>query len=175
MEAGGLVAVIRNPVKASLLQKNSAVGGLSQAIETGHRYARGLEQSVQAGVQEVCEFLGGEILAHGPVEEYQLRSEGGFDVGVVKICGYEMSFWNEYMTVDGPDGQRRGTFPDLIMTFDSQTGRPTPTSDLRLGQEVYLIHVGYQHLKLAAPMFDKDLLAGVENIIHRPMVEHVPF
>lgn len=175
VEAGGLVAVIRNPVKASLLQKNSAVGGLSQAIETGHRYARGLEQSVQAGVQEVCEFLGGEILAHGPVEEYQLRSEGGFDVGVVKICGYEMSFWNEYMTVDGPDGQRRGTFPDLIMTFDSQTGRPTPTSDLRLGQEVYLIHVGYQHLKLAAPMFDKNLLAGVENIIHRPMVEHVPF
>ena len=53
--------------------------------------------------------------------------------------------------------------------------RQTPTSDLRLGQEVYLIHVGYQHLKLAAPMFDKDLLAGVENIIHRPMVEHVPF
>ena len=75
-----------------------------------------------------------------------------------------MSFWNEYMTVDGPDGQRRGTFPDLIMTFDSQTGRPTPTSDLKQGQEVYLIHVGYQHLKLAAPMFDKDLLAGVEKI-----------
>ena len=175
VEAGGLVAVIRNPVKASFLQKNSAVGGLSLAIETGRRYSQGLEKSVENGVQEVCEFLGGEILAHGPVEEYQLRSEGGFDVGVVKIGGYEMSFWNEYMTVDGPDGQRRGTFPDLIMTFDSQTGRPTPTSDLKQGQEVYLIHVGYQHLKLAAPMFDKDLLAGVEKIINRPIVDCVSF
>lgn len=175
VEAGGLVAVIRNPVKASFLQKNSAVGGLSLAIETGRRYSQGLEKSVENGVQEVCEFLGGEILAHGPVEEYQLRSEGGFDVGIVKIGGYEMSFWNEYMTVDGPDGQRRGTFPDLIMTFDSQTGRPTPTSDLKQGQEVYLIHVGYQHLKLAAPMFDKDLLAGVEKIINRPIVDCVSF
>ena len=97
VEAGGLVAVIRNPVKASFLQKNSAVGGLSLAIETGRRYSQGLEKSVENGVQEVCEFLGGEILAHGPVEEYQLRSEGGFDVGVVKIGGYEMSFWNEYI------------------------------------------------------------------------------
>ena len=97
VEAGGLVAVIRNPVKASFLQKNSAVGGLSLAIETGRRYSQGLEKSVENGVQEVCEFLGGEILAHGPVEEYQLRSEGGFDVGIVKIGGYEMSFWNEYI------------------------------------------------------------------------------
>ena len=74
---------------------------MSLAIETGRRYSQGLEKSVENGVQEVCEFLGGEILAHGPVEEYQLRSEGGFDVGIVKIGGYEMSFWNEYMTVDG--------------------------------------------------------------------------
>ena len=175
VEAGGLVAVIRNPVKASFLKENSAVGGLSQAIETGRRYAQGLERSVADGVQEVCAFLKGSILAHGTVEEYQLRSQGGFDVGVVKVCGYEMSFWNEYMTVDGPDGQRVGTFPDLIMTFDEQTGRPTPTSDLKPGQEVYLIHVGYQNLKLAAPMFDKELLAGVEEIIHRPMVAHVSF
>ena len=61
------------------------------------------------------------------------------------------------------------------MTFDSQTGRPTPTSDLKRGQEVYLIHVGYQNLKLAAPMFDKELLAGVEKIIHRPIVDCVSF
>ena len=133
------------------------------------------KEELKDKLEYLAEFLGGEILAHGPVEEYQLRSEGGFDVGIVKIGGYEMSFWNEYMTVDGPDGQRRGTFPDLIMTFDSQTGRPTPTSDLKQGQEVYLIHVGYQHLKLAAPMFDKDLLAGVEKIINRPIVDCVSF
>lgn len=175
VEAGGLVAVVRNPVSARFLQENSALGGLSHAIETGRCYAQGLERSVDYAVHAVTDYLGGQVLARGIVEDYQLRSEGGFDVGTVKVCGYEMSFWNEYMTVDGPDGQRKGTFPDLIMTFDSQTGRPTPTSDLKQGQEVYLIHVGYQHLKLAAPMFDKDLLAGVEKIINRPIVDCVSF
>lgn len=175
VEAGGLVAVVRNPVKAKFLQENSAVGGLSQAIETGRIYAEGLERSVEQAVSAVCDFLGGQILAKGKVDDYELRSEGGFDVGVVKVCGYEMSFWNEYMTVDGPDGQRISTFPDLIMTFDAKTGRPMPTSDLELGQEIYLIHTGYRNLKLSATMFDKELLAEVEGIVRRPMVAHVDF
>ena len=109
------------------------------------------------------------------MSDYQLRSEGGFDVGVVKVSGFEMSFWNEYMTVDGPDGQRVGTFPDLIMTFDAQTGRPTPTSDLTTGQDIYLIHVDASRLKLSTTMFDQDLLAEVEGIIHRPIVDCLHF
>ena len=86
-----------------------------------------------------------------------------------------MSFWNEYMTADGPDGQRVGTFPDLIMTFDAQTGRPTPTSDLTTGQDIYLIHVDASRLKLSTTMFDQDLLAEVEGIIHRPIVDCLHF
>ena len=73
VEAGGLVAVIRNPVKASFLQKNSAVGGLSLAIETGRRYSQGLEKSVENGVQEVCEFLGGEISVSGDYPAWEYR------------------------------------------------------------------------------------------------------
>lgn len=175
VEAGGLVAVVRNPVSAQFLRENSALGGLSHAIETGRCYAQGLERSVDYAVHAVADFLGGQVLTRGTVEDYQLRSEGGFDVGTVKVCGYEMSFWNEYMTVDGPDGERMGTFPDLIMTFDAQTGRPTPASDLAPGQEIYLIRTSYRNLKLSAPMFDKELLAEVEGIIHRPMLAHVDF
>ena len=123
----------------------------------------------------MAEALNGEVLTRGVVEAYHLQSQGGFDVGSVKINGYEMSFWNEYMTVDGPDGQRAGTFPDLIMTFDAQDGRPTPTSDLKPGQEIYLMHTSHRNLRLAAPMFDKALLAEVEDIIHRPMTAHLDF
>lgn len=175
VEAGGLVAVVRNPVTVKYLKEQGAVGGLSQAIHIGQIYAQGLERSVDYAVNAVVEALGGQILARGVVEDYQLRSEGGFDVGTVKVCGCEMSFWNEYMTADGPDGQRLGTFPDLIMTFDAKTGRPTPTSDLRPGQEVYVIYTSYRNLKVCATMFDKGLLAEVEEIIHRPMVAHVDF
>lgn len=175
VEAGGLVSVVRNPVSAQFLRENSALGGLSHAIETGRCYAQGLERSVDYAVHAVADFLGGQVLTRGIVEDYQLRSEGGFDVGTVKVCGYEMSFWNEYMTVDGPNGERMGTFPDLIMTFDAQTGRPTPTSDLVPEQEIYLIRTSYHNLKLSAPMFDKALLGEVEGIIHRPMLAHVDF
>lgn len=175
VEAGGLVSVVRNPVSARFLRENGAPGGLSHAIETGRRYAQGLERSVDFAVHAVADFLGGRVLARGTVEDYQLRSEGGFDVGTVKMCGYEMSFWNEYMTVDGPDGERIGTFPDLIMTFDAQTGHPTPTSDLAPGQEIYLIRTGCHNLKLSAAMYDRELLAEVEGIIHRPMLAHIDF
>ena len=175
VEAGGLVAVVRNPVSARLLRENSALGGISHAIETGRRYAQGLERSVDYAVDAVTDFLGGQVLTRGTVEDYRLRSEGGFDVGTVKVCGYEMSFWNEYMTVDGPDGERVGTFPDLIMTIDARTGRPTPTSDLSPGQEIYLIRTGCRNLMLPAPMIDRELLAEVEEIIHRPMLAHVDF
>ncbi len=175
VEAGGLVAVIRNPVSAEYLKKTGALGAISHAIRTGSVYEQALQRSVEDGVEAVSEFLGGKVLAHGPVESYQLRSEGGFDVGVVTIQGYEMTFWNEYMTVNDPDGKRLSTFPDLIMTFDAKSGRPTPTSDLAEGQDVYLISTGYRNLNLAAPMFDKELLSEVEGIIHRPMLEHLDF
>ncbi len=173
VEAGGLVAVVRNPVTVQYLKEHSARGGVAQAIETGRCYAEGLARSVEDAVRAVAKFLNGEVLTRGVVEQYQLRSEGGFDVGTVRVNGYEMSFWNEYMTVDAPDGQRLGTFPDLVMTFDAQTGKPMPTSDLAEGQEVYLLYTKHTHLKLASTMFDRELLSEVENIIHRPMVKYI--
>lgn len=175
VEAGGLVAVVRNPVSARYLKEQSAQGGVSQAIEIGHIYAEGLDRSPDYAVHAVAEALGGEVLTRGIVEAYHLQSQGGFDVGTVKINGYEMSFWNEYMTVDAPDGQRIGTFPDLIMTFDARSGRPMPTSDLNPGQDIYLMHTSYRNLRLAAPMFDKELLAEVEDIIHRPITAYLNF
>ena len=37
------------------------------------------------------------------------------------------------------------------------------------------MHTSYRNLRLAAPMFDKELLAEVEDIIHRPMTAHLDF
>lgn len=175
VEAGGLVAVVRNPVTVKYLKENSALGGLSHAIETGKLYSEGLQHSVDDAVNSVAAFLNGEVLTRGVVEEYQLRSEGGFDVGTVQVNGYEMSFWNEYMTVDAPNGQRLGTFPDLVMTFDAKSGKPMPTSDLAEGQEVYLMYTKYKNLKLASAMFDRELIAEVEGIISKPMVKYLDF
>ena len=86
VEAGGLVAVIRNPVKAGYLQQNCAVGGLSQAIETGQVYEEGLEQSVEHAVHAVADFLGGEVLTRGTVSDYLSHGVGVPSGSSVNCC-----------------------------------------------------------------------------------------
>lgn len=173
IEAGGLVAVARNPVTADYVKENGAVGSVSHAIETGRIYEKGLEVSVGRAVEDLCAFLGGEVLARGAVEKYSLRGEGGFDVGHVTADGCELTFWNEYMTADRADGARAATFPDLIMTLDAKTGRPLPSSDIREGMDVYVITTKSAHLHLSSTMYDRDLIAQVEPIVGRDLVKYL--
>lgn len=171
VEAGGVVGVARNPVTAAYVRENGAVGGISQAIQLGQVYEQGLEVSPQKAVEAAAEFLHGRVLCRGAVEHYTLRGEGGFDVGTVTVDGHELTFWNEYMTLDAPDGSRVATFPDLIMTVDAATGRPLPSSDIREGQEVFVLTTHNRNLNLSPTMHDRELLAQAEEIIRRPMLE----
>lgn len=175
VEAGGVVGVARNPVTAAYVKKNGALGGISQAIRLGQIYEEGLLESVKTGVQRAVEFLNGEVLCCGTVDEFDLRSEGGFDVGTVTVDGCEMTFWNEYMTVDTPEGRRAATFPDLIMTLDARTGKPLPSANLRKGQDVYIICTSHRNLNLSPTMYDKELLAPVEAIVGKKLLCHLDF
>lgn len=172
VEAGGVVGVARNPVTAAYVRKNGAVGGISQAIALGQAVEEGLARSPQAGVERAVEVLKGQILCKGRVDSFQLRSEGGFDVGVVSVAGYELTFWNEYMTAAAPDGTRLATFPDLIMTMDAATGRPLPSANIQEGQEVYVIGASHRDLNLSPTMYDRALMAPVEKIVGREMLRY---
>ena len=108
IEAGGLVAVARNPVKVSYARQNCAIGGVSFAIETGKAFLKGLETSVEEGVNSLCTVLNGRILARGPVQNFSIETTGGFDVGYATVDGCDMTFWNEYATVE-KDGERLAT------------------------------------------------------------------
>ena len=120
IEAGGLVAVARNPVTVAYAKENCAIGGVSYAIETGKAFLKGLETSVEEGVKQVCRYLNGRILSRGPVENFSIETTGGFDVGYGTVDGCELTFWNEYATAE-KDGERLATFPDLIMTIKPPT------------------------------------------------------
>lgn len=172
VEAGGLVAVARNPVTAAYVRKNGAVGGISQSIALGRACEEGLAQSPQAGVERAVAELKGRILCQGTVDSFQLRSEGGFDVGVVSVAGYELTFWNEYMTATAPDGSRAATFPDLIMTMDAATGRPVPSANIQKGQQVYVIATDHRNLNLSPTMYDRALMAPVEKIVGRELLKY---
>jgi len=142
VEAGGIVAVARDPLPASYVRKNAAVGAISHAIEVGGIFLAGKKRGADYQVRAVAEYLGGELLGRGIVEEVSLRTSGGFDVGSLVVRSpatrWELAFWNEYMCVEAA-GERLATFPDLIMTFAAGSGEPLVSAQIREGMEVLVL------------------------------------
>ena len=172
IEAGGLVAVARNPVKVSYARENCAIGGVSFAIETGKAFLKGLETSVEEGVNSLCTFLNGRILARGPVQNFSIETTGGFDVGYATVDGCDMTFWNEYATVE-KDGKRLATFPDLIMTINAKTGEPVTTAMMEEGLDVYVITTDKKNLKLSPTMYAPELLKATEDVIKKDLISYL--
>ncbi|ARF69188.1 hypothetical protein B7C51_17265 [Paenibacillus larvae subsp. pulvifaciens] len=165
VEAGGLVAVARNPVTVSYAKKNGAPGAIVQAIEVGEAL---LSHKGEAAIDAVAAKLGGKLVTVGEVSDFRMETAGGFDVGTVLIGGYEMTFWNEYMTLE-KDGERLSTFPDLIMTLDADTAEPVVSAAVAKEQRLAVISVPKQNLKLSTTMSNKNLLKPIEPIVHKPI------
>lgn len=172
VHAGGLVAVARNVVEAGYVKKNGAINGISHAIETGKVFYEGLETSPIAAIEGVVKFLNGEIVVDGVVTEFDLVTKGGFDVGTVVVDGVEMSFWNEYMTLES-NGNRLYTFPDLIMSFDKETGMPLSTAEMSKGKSIIIIATKKDNIKLGAGMHDISLLKEIEPIVNKDIIKYI--
>ncbi|WNC16056.1 DUF917 family protein [Brevibacillus brevis] len=169
VEAGGLVVVARNPVSAAYARENGAPGAIRQAIEVGEAL---LGSKGEAAIDAVCQKLGGRVVAEGVVDEFSLNTAGGFDVGRVVINGHELTFWNEYMTLE-VNGERLGTFPDLIMTMDAETAKPIVSAEVEKGQKLAVIHVPKEHLILGATMRNPQLMASVESAVNKPILSYI--
>jgi DUF917 family protein len=159
-EAGGLVAVARNPVRADVLGRRGAPGGVTEAIRVGLAHARG-------GVAGVARYLGGRVAGEGRVALARCELREGFDVGEVVIEGappLRLRFVNEYLTLHA--GARRvAGFPDLVMTFDARTGAPVVSADVRRGQRLAVLCVPATRLLLSSTMFMPELLAPVARLL----------
>ncbi len=172
VHAGGLVAVARNVVKAKYIKENGAINGVSHAIETGKKFYEGLATSPAEAIKSVVDFLNGEVVVEGLVSEFELVTKGGFDVGKVIVDGVEMTFWNEYMTLENKD-KRLYTFPDLIMSFDEESGKPITTADIKKGMNIVIIATKKNNIKLGAGMHDLNLLKEIEPIVNKEIVKYV--
>jgi len=179
VEAGGLVAVARDPVPAAYVDQHAAKGAIRQAIELG-RAMMAAEAAGGRAVQEAAaKYLGGDLLARGAVEIVSLETRGGYDVGrlVVRCDGdrrMELTFWNEYMTADwlpsnGP-AQRLATFPDLIALLSEDTGLPVASAELEVGLPVAVLAVPRQRLILGAGMRFPELIQEAEAAVGRPLL-----
>ncbi|GAA0361369.1 DUF917 family protein [Caldalkalibacillus horti] len=167
VQAGGMVGVCRNPVDISYIKKNAALGGITQAIELGQVFLA--EPQGYGRIEAASAFLGGKIVQSGRVDHFELKESGGFDVGLVQIGQLELTVWNEYMTAE-QDGQRLGTFPDLIMTFNTQTGAPVVSAEIKAGMDITVIIVPQENIKLSSTMFNHKLLKAIEPVIQRKIV-----
>jgi len=172
VQAGGIVAVARNPVRARYLSEHAAVGAMHHAISLGKMIVQA-ERQGKPVEEEVARCLGSEVVAEGRVTRVQLTTEGGFDLGTVWIDEvYELVFWNEYMLLEA-QGERLYTFPDLITTFDTSTHRPVTSAEIRKGMKVAIVAAKKEQLILGQGMREPELFRPVEKAIGRPVVRYV--
>ncbi len=176
IQVGGLVAVARNPVSVEYARRNAAPGAIAKCIGLGKVMLAARLKRPAMAVAVAADFLQGKVLVTGPVKHVHLETRGGFDVGLVTLEGphgmVELSFWNEYMTAE-IDGERLGTFPDLLETLDAHTGEPISTAEIQEGREVGVIHVPRGKLILGAGMKDPALFAVAEQAVGKAMVPYV--
>ena len=93
-----------------------------------------------------------------------MRTEGGFDHGAFEVGGLTLRYLNEYMTVDRGE-ERVATYPDVITTLSTKTGRPATISEVREGDPIAVFHVHRKHLPLSSSTKDRVALAEVEQIM----------
>lgn len=166
--AGGIVADARNPVTVDYARRNAAPGALKLAIKVGASLLAA--PTPEAGARAVCDVLGGEVVCRGCVEACDLSTEGGLDLGSVRVSGgYELTFWNEYMTLE-KNGERLATFPDLIATMSTQENAAVSSARVTKGQELFVIRVPRSRLILGAGMKSLEALSLAGRAIGKDLL-----
>ncbi|GAB3056768.1 DUF917 domain-containing protein [Salinicoccus sesuvii] len=175
ISAGGFVAVARNPVTKDYLTSNGAVNALSQAYDVGVAH-----QSGNSGIEKidrVVEVLKGKIVCRGKVESLVFDTVDGFDLGKVVINSgkesFELTIWNEYITCENDSGERFATFPDLLMTFESKSGDPVTSAQLRTEQEITVVYTSRDNLILGSGMRLESNYEVVEQVVDKEILKYI--
>ena len=156
VEAGGLVAVARNPVSVGYARQHGAPGAISHAIALGRAYLDG-------GMDAAVRHLGGKVVAEGVVRTYRCEQQEGLDVGLVELddaAGTTLRFINEYMLLE-QRGERTSQFPNLIMTFGDD-GKPVVSAHVRQGARIRVVVAPGAGLLLSRTMFMPELYLPLE-------------
>ncbi|MGB9867572.1 MAG: DUF917 domain-containing protein [Bacillota bacterium] len=157
VQAGGLVAVARNPVSAKYAKEHAAIGAITQCVRVGQAMLSSSGKGGMAVVEAAAEASGGRVVCRGRIVGKEIETTGGFDVGKVLVeGGYELVFWNEYVTLE-KEGKRLATFPDLVVTMDLETGNPLSSAEVQESHQVAVVVVPKQSLILGAGVKDKSL------------------
>ncbi|MBK4217960.1 DUF917 family protein [Paracoccus caeni] len=167
--SGGFIASARNPVRASYVAKNAALGGISKALELGHAIIAAEPKGPAAVLDAMLKTTGGAVLIEGEITEKNVvYTNEAFDVGTVTIGSgdkaVKLHVMNEYMAVEAADGTRLATFPDVITTLSPQM-EPLSVGELRVGMRVHVLHVAKTLIPIGAGLLDPAIYAHPEKVM----------
>ncbi len=173
IQAGGLVAVARNPVEAVWVGQHGAPGALRMARELGRLMLTAGTPKEKA--EQVAHRLGGDCWGPASMRDYRIQTRGGFDVGWLELeregLTAQIHFCNEYLVLEMQQ-RRLATFPDLIATIDAETGRPVTSCEVK-DKTVWLVWAPARSLALGSGMKDPELFRPLENAIGTSLVQYV--
>lgn len=173
VQAGGMIAIARNPVTINYLKDHAAVGAISKAIEVGKVFQKHIGEPFKIA-EEATKLIDGKIIDEGLVEYVSLETKGGYDIGKLLLNGkydkYEITFWNEYMTVEDSKSRRIASFPDLIVTLSAESGLPISSAEIKKDDKIILITCPKENLLLGAGVKDPQILSQVEKIIGKKII-----
>jgi uncharacterized protein len=170
-QSGGFIAAARNPLPAAFVAEHAAVGAISFALELGEAILLAESRGAGAMIEATVGHLDGRILAVGPVRERELRTENAFDIGQIVVDEVELGFVNEYMTAES-GGERLATFPDVLTTLSRETGRIVSIADIRVGDQVAVLHVPKVNVPLGDGVREPSVYPEVEAMLGKPLAEY---
>lgn len=167
--SGGFIASCRNPVKAAYVRDNAALGGISMAIDLGHRILDAAPRGGEAVVDAICDETSGTIVRRGRVRRKAVKyTEQAFDIGTIEIGedrdACTLHVMNEYMAVTDPDGTRLASYPDVITTLDPK-GRPVSVGHISEGMELLVLRVAKEHIPLSSSVTDASVYPVCEEAL----------
>jgi uncharacterized protein len=167
--AGGFIASCRNPLPASYVKKNAALGGISIALALGEAIIDAESKGGSAVIDAIVRQTKGQIIGQGKVRKKAVTyTNEAFDVGTITIGdgnkAVTLYVMNEYMAVDGADGQRLAGFPDVITTL-SPDGVPVSVGELREGDELLVLRIAKSVIPLSSSVTDPSVYPVVEKAL----------
>ena len=170
-QSGGFIACARNPLPASFVAEHAAVGAISFALDLGEAILAAEPDGPGRMIEVTAEHLGGAILGRGPVRRRVLRTENAFDIGTVVVGELELGFVNEYLTAES-GGERLATFPDVLATLSTATGRIISIANLREGDDVAVLHVPKANVPLGDGVREPSVYPEVEAMLGKPLAQY---
>lgn len=168
-QSGGFIASCRNPVRASYVRTNAALGGISRALELGEAILAANGQGGHAVIDAIVKTTGGTILTEADITAKAVTyTNEAFDVGTLTLGvgdrAVTMHVMNEYMAVEAADGTRLATFPDVITTL-SPDGEPLSVGQLAPGMRVFVLRVPKSVIPLSSSVKDRSVYPIVEKAL----------